>query len=233
MGTGAGLALHLDRYRYVYRTAERVAASVGDPASPVLIETRLRGREVPPLPPNLPEIGTRVGIDIEPLDLADEGVRAWLAACIPQESSAVDRFGHAVELALEHPATMVKGDARTVLPDVLEGIDDDALVCLIDTYVHVFFEAAELARFRELVERAGTKRDLDWISIDPLVPMGATASHSVLGVDVPPAVIERTRREGVMGVIGRLAYRRSGRSGELLGLAHPGAAWLEWLARAS
>jgi hypothetical protein len=230
IGTGAGLALHLDRYRYVYRTSERVAASIGDPVSPVLIETRLRGELLPALPADPPRISGRIGIDIEPLDLADEGVRGWLAACIPQESSAVDRFHHAVGVALEHPATMIKGDARAVLPDVLAGIDADALVCLIDTYVHVFFSAADLARFREMVERAGAKRDLDWISIDPLVPMGATASRSVLGVDVPPAVLERIRGEGVMGVIGRLAYRGGRRSEELLGLAHPGAAWLEWLA---
>ncbi len=233
VGTGAGLALHLDRYRYIYRSAERAAAGVGDPASPVVIETDLRGRQRPPVPAGLPTVAGRIGIDIEPLDLADESVRGWLAACIPQESSALERFHHAVGVALEHPATMIKGDACTVLPDVLAGIDDDALVCLIDTYVHVFFAEAELARFRGLVDRAGAERDLDWISIDPLVPMGAAASRSVLGIDVPPAVIERTRREGVVGVIGRLAYRQAGRSGALLGVAHPGAAWLEWLAAES
>jgi hypothetical protein len=34
----------------------------------------------------------------------------------------------------------------------------------------------------------------------------------------------------VFGVIGRLSYRGGTRTGELLGMAHPGAAWLEWLA---
>jgi hypothetical protein len=50
-------------------------------------------------------------------------------------------------------------------------------------------------------------------------------------VDVPAAasLIERNRREGVFGVIGRVRYRVGERSRALLGIAHPGAAWLEWI----
>jgi hypothetical protein len=93
----------------------------------------------------------------------------------------------------------------------------------------VFFAQDELERFRTLVDRIGAARDLDWISIDPLVPMGTGARASVLGMPVPAALIERNRRDGVFGVIGRLSYRDGVRSEALLGVAHPGAAWLEWL----
>jgi hypothetical protein len=37
-------------------------------------------------------------------------------------------------------------------------------------------------------------------------------------------------RAGVTGVVGRLTVRDGVVSGRVLGLAHPGAAWLEWLA---
>src|SRR3984957_9201452 len=84
IGTGAGLALQLDRYRYVYRAGEQ-ASAVGDPAATVVLETELRGSRLPPLPATVPRIADRVGIDVEPLDLGDGNVRAWLAACIPQE----------------------------------------------------------------------------------------------------------------------------------------------------
>jgi hypothetical protein len=33
----------------------------------------------------------------------------------------------------------------------------------------------------------------------------------------------------VFGVIDRLSYRHGRRHSALLGIAHPGAAWLEWL----
>jgi len=230
IGTGAGLALHLDRYRYVFRGAGGQATTVGDPRSPVLIETEVRSMPAPPIAATLPRIADRTGVDIEPLDLGDAGVRAWLAACIPQEIGAVTRFHDAVEVAIDNPVRAVRGDACAVLPDVLSAIPDELLVCLLDTYVHVFFDADKLHEFRALVDTAGAERDLDWVSIDPLVPMGMSATRSVLGIPVPDALIERNHREGVFCVIGRLSYRRGERSAALLGAAHPGAAWLEWFA---
>jgi hypothetical protein len=230
IGTGAGLGLQLDRYRYRYHRGGGAGdLTVGAPDARLQIETELRGRAVPPVPAVLPKIVDRVGIDTEPLDLADPEVRTWLAACVPQEIDAVTRFHAAAAVALEHPARTIRGDAVEVLPAVLDAIDPGALVCLVDTYVHVFFPPDELERFRALVDEVGAHRDLDWISTDPLVPMGPDATSSVLGVPVPGALLERGRREGVFGVVGRLRYRGGRREAAILGLAHPGAAWLEWI----
>jgi hypothetical protein len=229
IGTGAGLALHLDRYRYVFNAADGDTATVGDPESNVVLETEVRGGEPLPPVPAVPRIAKRVGIDVEPLDLGDPSVLAWLAACVPQEIGAVTRFHHAVGVALANPAPTVRGDALAALPEVLAAIPDNLLVCVIDSYVHVFLGAEQLLAFRELIDHVGAARDLDWISLDPLIPMGAGATHSVLGTPVPAALIERNRREGVFGVLGRLSYRGGERTAELLGVAHPGAAWLEWL----
>ena len=230
IGTGAGLALQLDRYRYLFHGPGSRRQAIGNPDATVVIETDLRGGAAPPLPATMPPIADRIGIDIEPIDLGDRAVRNWLAACIPQEIGAVTRFHSAVEVALAHPARRVRGDACDVLPEVLSRAPADALVCLIDTYVHVFFADAQLQRFRSIVDEFGSRRDLDWVSIDPLVPMGEHASDSVLGGTVPPRLIERAHTEAVFGVVGRVAYREGRRQTELLGLAHPSAAWLEWLA---
>ncbi len=229
MGTGAGLGLQLDRYRYRFHGPEGRVDTVGDPDATVVIETEMRGAVNVPVPATVPHIVDRIGVDIEPLDLRDQTVRTWLAACIPQEIEALTRFHRAVEVSLAHPARSIRGDASAVLPEIMAAIADGVLVCLIDTYVHVFFAPDELLRFRSMVDRFGTQRDLDWISIDPLVPMGESAHDSVLGLSVPPALVQRNRRDGVFGLIGRLSYRGGRRSGALLGIAHPGAAWLEWL----
>jgi hypothetical protein len=232
IGTGAGLALQADRYRYVYRGPRGEVSTSGRAASDVVLETEVRGGLAPPLPAAPLQIGARIGIDTEPLDLGNPEVTAWLAACIPQEIQAVTRFHHAVRLARAHPVQTVRGDAVDVLPDVLAAVPDDMLVCLLDSFVHVFFSPDELRAFRAIVDDFGAARDLDWISIDPLVPMGSDAHDSVLGIGVPPALVERNRAEGVFGVIGRMSYRDGSRATELLGIAHPGAAWLEWLAPA-
>jgi hypothetical protein len=86
-----------------------------------------------------------------------------------------------------------------------------------------------LRRFRDFVDAVGARRDVDWISLDPLIPLGPAATDSVIGVPVPPALIARNRDQGVFGVLGRVSYRDGRRSAGLLGIAHPGAAWLEWL----
>ncbi len=229
IGTGAGLALHLDRYRYVFRGPGDQEIVVGDPRSEVVIDTELRGGQGVPVAPELPRVAERVGIDVEPLDVGDVAVRGWLEACLPQEIGAVTRFHHAARLALSHPARLVRGDVFAALPEVLASIPDDRLVCLTDSYVHVFFSKADLIRFRELVDGAGSERDLDWISLDPLVPMGGGATRSVIGIQAPPELIERNRAEGVFGVLARVSYREGGRTSGLLAAAHPGGAWLEWL----
>jgi hypothetical protein len=230
IGTGAGLALQLDRYRYLFRGPGSRLQTGGNPDATVVIETELRGDVAVPLPATLPRIVDRIGIDIEPLDLGDRAVRDWLTACIPQEIGAVTRFHAAVEVAIAHPARRVRGDACSTLSEVLSQAPSDALVCLTDTYVHVFFAAAQLHRFRSIVGEFGARRDLDWVSIDPLVPLGDHARESVLGSSVPKPLIQRARTEGVFGVVGRIGYRGGRRDDELLGVAHPGAAWLEWLA---
>ena len=230
IGTGAGLALQLDRYRYLFHGPGERLPAVGNPDATVVIETELRGEIAAPIPKRIPGIVDRIGIDIEPLDVNDRATRDWLAACVPQEIGAVTRFHSAVEVAIAHPARRVRGDACVVLPEVLSEVSPEALVCIVDTYVHVFFTAGQLRRFRTLVEDFGAFRDVDWVSIDPLVPLGEHAADSVLGGSVPGRLVERARREGVFGVVGRLGYRQGRRSQALLGVAHPGAAWLQWLA---
>jgi hypothetical protein len=229
IGTGAGLALHLDRYRYVFTGPGQDATTIGDPSSGVEISTEVRGERRVPLEPELPRIAERVGIDIEPLELDDPAVRSWLAACVPQEIGAVTRFHHAVEIARSRPVPLVRGDALAALPDVLAAIADDLLVCLVDSYVHVFLDPDELERFRAFVDELGRRRDLDWISVDPLIPIGVDANASVIGAPVPASLLDRNRAGAVFGVLARVSYRAGARTATLLGTAHPSAAWLEWL----
>jgi len=229
IGTGAGLALHFDRYRYSYSPAHGEPLHVGMSTSPVSVEVELAGPLTPRLPAQLPMIADRIGIDVEPLDLADPEVHGWLAACVPQEIGAVTRFHEAARVALDNPARALRGDACELLPQVLDAIAPGPLVYLVDTYVNVFFSPEQLARFREIVDTVGRRRDVDWVSTDPLVPMGQSASRTVTGIEAPPELLERNRRGGVFGVVSRRSYRNGELTETILGAAHPSALWLEWL----
>lgn len=221
LGTGAGLGLHLDRYRYDFG-----GRTLGPVDAALTLAPELRGRPAP-LPARLPRIAARLGVDVEPLDLEDERVRDWLAACVPPETSAVDRFAAASRIARTHPATTARADLVDDLPALCARMPEDALLVLVDTYVTVFLTDERRAAFRRGLAELG--RDVEWIAVDPLVPMGAEGRDSTQALRVPPRAREATR-DGVTGVIGHLSVRRDGSStGEVLGLAHPGGAWLEWL----
>ena len=221
LGTGAGLGLHLDRYRY--RFGDR---TLGDPDAALTITPELRGRPAP-LPARMPTIAARLGVDVEPLDLDDHRVRDWLAACIPPETTAVDRFAAASEVARAHPADLVRAEVVDDVVGLCARMPEDALLVLVDTYVHVFLTDEQRARFRRLLTELG--RDLVWISVDPLVPLGP-GGHRERPVPARPAAgargLARRRHRGRRAALG--VPRRRGR-GEVLGLAHPGGAWMEWL----
>jgi hypothetical protein len=229
VGTGAGLALHFDRYAYRFVGPATTTQHAGADGAAVAIDTQMLGSATPLIPERLPTVVERIGIDVEPLAVADADVRGWLAACIPQTIEAVTRFERAVEVVLSEPATMIRGDAVEVLADTLRSVPADRVICVQDSYVSVFFDDAQRRRLREVIEAVGVERDLDWISIDPLVPLGATATDTVLGARAPQALITRNHDEGVFGAITRRSYRDGQRREALIGIAHPGAAWHEWL----
>ena len=98
LGTGAGLGLQLDRYRYLVgrRASGQASAALSLTCGP-------RGSREPP-PIELPPIAWRAGIEIAPVDLQDADARSWLLACAPPEASALSRLAAAIELSTQHPA---------------------------------------------------------------------------------------------------------------------------------
>ena len=53
-------------------------------------------------------------------------------------------------------------DRADVLPAVVDEVPGDALLCLVDTHVHVFLLPERLTAFREAITATG--RDLAWTS---------------------------------------------------------------------
>jgi hypothetical protein len=231
VGTGAGLGLRPDRCAYRYVRPDGRDLRYGPADAALVLESRLVGDLDPPLSPPMPRIVDRVGIELDPVDLGDAEAVAWLAACVPPEAGAVERFASALDLARSEPAGIVVGDACSALPDVLAAVPPGPLVVLVDSYVDVFFPEPERRRFGEIVDASGAGRDLAWISLDPLVPLGPEARESVQGIAVPDDLVRRSREEGLFGVLGLVEWHGGRRSEALLGCGHPGGSWLEWLER--
>lgn len=224
LGTGAGLGLHVDRYRYLIGGRE-----YGSGAAGLKLSCDPRGPIEPP-PADLPPIASRVGIELSPIDLQDDAARAWLEACAPPEASALTRLADAVEVARRHPAAIVAGDAVDALPRVLDSLPPGQPVVVVDAYVAVFLPPPRRALLADVIAAAARSRSVTWLSLDPLVPLGPAGRDSVQGLALPDSLVRDYQRQGVFAVLSAIIFRGSSRESRLLARAHPSGQWIEWLA---
>jgi hypothetical protein len=223
LGTGAGVGLQLDRYRF------QIDGAGTGPTSPGLTLTcELRGELQPPRP-ELPPISSRTGIELEPVDLADPAAREWLRACAPPEASALTRLDSAIEVTRRYPATIVAGDAVEALPGLLASLPPGLPAIVTDAYLAVFLAPAQRARLVAVLSNASRTRPVTWLSLDPLVPLGPSGRDSVQGLVVPDSLIADYQKHGVFAVLGARTFDQAAEAGRLLACAHPSGQWVEWL----
>jgi hypothetical protein len=98
IGASAGLCLFPDCYAYDYGRAllRPPAQRLTPPIFPCAVNART------PVPPRLPRIVWRAGLDIAPIDLSDPGEVAWLEALVwPEETKRLARLRAAIKIACE------------------------------------------------------------------------------------------------------------------------------------
>uniref|UniRef100_UPI000FD800BB DUF2332 family protein n=1 Tax=Microbacterium sp. CPCC 204701 TaxID=2493084 RepID=UPI000FD800BB len=99
VGASAGLCLYPDRYSYRFRGPSGMQSlDPVDGPSAVVLECEVRGD--PPL--RMPDIVWRAGVDLEPLDAADDDDRRFLTSLVwPGEAGRVERIEAALEVVAE------------------------------------------------------------------------------------------------------------------------------------
>lgn len=229
LGGGAGLGLYPDRYRHLMGDGR----SFGDARSQLTLRCESDGPLPPPVPSGLPSIESRIGVDVEPIDLTDRDDRRWARACLPPETRSLDRFDRAARLATAEPGWIRRGDAIEELPAILDVVADDVLPVVTDTYTAVFFSDEQRRRLHQLVRHWGAIRDLVWISLDPLVPLGVDGRHSVQGLEVPDTLVAEYQRDGVFALLGLVSFEDGHRRGNVLARAHPSGTSMRWLDNAT
>ena len=224
LGTGAGLGLQLDRYRY-----QVGRHGAGPVAAALRLDCAVRGPGRPPRP-ELPPIVARAGLDLNPIDVRDPAARSWLQACAPPEAAALGRLTAAIEVTRRHPVPLLAGDVVDALPGLLDRFPAALPLVVVDAYLAVFLPAGRRARLAAILATAGQGRPVTWLSLDPLVPLGPGGRDSVQGLPLPGWLVRDYQRSGVFAVLGARTFHRGAEHGELLARAHPSGQWLEWLA---
>jgi hypothetical protein len=203
IGPSAGLNLNWDRYRVRYgRDGESL--DVGPHASPLTIECALRGMKAPPTGAT-PKVASRVGLELNPVDLGDDTQRDWLRALVwPDQLQRFERLQQAIALFRRHPAEIRPGNALSLLPEAIASIPEDQPVCVYHTYVIYQFSEEMREALDNMLIGASLRRPLWRLSCE-----GSLAS-----VGQAPMRLRH--------------YADGQKESRELALCHPHGAWLEW-----
>jgi hypothetical protein len=204
VGASAGLCLLPDRYAYDYG-----GTIVGDLAAPLRLACQPRGPV--PIPTTLPTVVWRRGIDLAPVDLHDPDAVRWLECCIwPDQPERLARLQTAVEIARTDPSVVVRGDLLDLVGPVVSDAPADATVVVFHTAALVYLPEPGRQRFAELM----AELPVVWISAEGPGVVPALAAGLEPGQTSEQAVF----------LLGQGPQ-------QLVGLADPHGAWLQWLDR--
>jgi len=173
VGSSAGLALQFDQYGYAYTDSAGSLLHACGPTSSAVVRTELRDGHQCPLPDRLPEISGRTGIDVSPLDVADDDAMRWIAALIwGDQRHRHELFHAAVRIARAAPAASVAGDGVDMLPQVVDTIAPNHVPCIFHSHATYQMPEAWRRRFADAVAALGRKRglvhvSLEWLRDDP------------------------------------------------------------------
>lgn len=203
VGPSAGLNLIWDRYGVRYtRESEVYAIESKDPA--LNIDVALRGEKIPPLG-KTPTIASRVGLELNPVELGDQTQRDWLRALIwPDHVARLKRLEAAFEAFANVKPAIRAGDALALLPDALRDVPENQPVCIYHTLVIYQFSTTMREALENILTVAGLRRPVWRLGLEGLV--GGEA----------PLLLSR--------------YHDGTREMRTLALCDPHGAWIDWQA---
>jgi hypothetical protein len=159
VGASAGLCLYPDRYSYAWATeAGQVTAGEGP---------RLDCEVTGPFPERVavPRVAWRTGVDLNPLSVTDDDAMAWLANLVwPEQDERRERLRVAVDVARSDPPSLMRGDLLTELPDVVDQAGKAGRVVVFHSAVIAYLEAADRARFQEMMAGLVAGGRCHWVS---------------------------------------------------------------------
>lgn len=134
LGPSAGLNLNWDRYAYRYHLPDGGVLS-GGPASSLVLDCAVRGG-MPPVPEAPPAVASRLGLELNPVDLTSETDRRWLVALLwPSQPDRIARLQGALAIAADHPPPIRPGNALLAIGPALAALPKDAAAVVTHSLV--------------------------------------------------------------------------------------------------
>jgi hypothetical protein len=192
VGTSAGLNLGVDcwRYRYVDAASGAILATEPPVAPDEVPGITCRVLAGAPLPMAgggaAPELVERLGIDVAPVDVADEAAVRWLRACVwPNDAARGARFEAAVRHArAQRWPVRACEDAIAAVEKWLRALPGEVLPVVFNSWVLAYFDPAARQAYADRLLAALVAHDAAWISAEP--PAVARRWWPALPAPVPP-----------------------------------------------
>ena len=143
-------------------------------------------------------IGTRRGLDINPLDVKDDSQMRWLQALVwPDQPERFERLRDAIDLARRMPVLITRGDAVDDLREVVDAVPEGEHPTVVTAWTLAYLPEERRREFVANLDTIGTERDLSWISMEHPsfcagLPVAAEAA-STLSHDRHPVSVHRYR----------------------------------------
>lgn len=159
VGASAGLCLLPDKYAYDYGEGRIVRPTTDDATAPVF---HCAVNEATPIPERNVEVVWRAGLDLNPLNVADDGDVCWLQSLVwPGEGDRIRLLDQAVAVARRDPPRIVKGDLRHDLAALASEAPKEATLVIFHTAVlNYVAEQSDRDAFAKQVQATGAR----WIS---------------------------------------------------------------------
>jgi hypothetical protein len=210
VGCSAALNLNVDRVAITYSDGR----SLGDPAAPVQVSATLVEGSLPAR--RLPEVVARIGLDPDPVDVADPAEARWLRACLPPDLPH-ERLEAEIALAAADPPKLLRGDPVDLLPEAFALIPANAVPVVLTTWS---LSRATLEHRLRFLQRLDAKRMVAWVSVE--------------GVGVAPAIPRLGDRPAFgHSTIGLAVFDRSSLHAEAVGRCWSRGRLLSWPAQAA
>jgi len=209
IGSSAGLNLNFDRYGYRY------VDEAGQPRlerwldADFVLTCTLRGPGVPQLREVPPAVGSRLGLELQPIDITQESERLWLKALVwPERKERFARLDGALKVAVAHPPKIKGGDAILNLAEALSAVPSDQACCMYHTVMAYQLNREQITRIHDILLAESHKRPVYRVTVEgEVVPPNPVATHNPLKV--------------VRYLNGKLALRS-------LAVCDPHGLWMEW-----
>lgn len=147
VGASAGLCLLPDHYAYDF-DGQFIAPSVPVSGSPPLFHCKVNPKT--PLPDRNVEIIWRAGLDLEPIDLADEAEVAWLETLVwPGEGQRLELLRSAVDAARRQPPLVRRGDLNIDLLPLVDEAPKAATLVVFHSAVLPYLTDQDQEAFRQ------------------------------------------------------------------------------------